>query len=149
MVGLEGKAGRLPLSPRPVSSSASPWPPRSSTVPLVLLADEPARQPSTRKPARVVILPVLERINRTGTTVIMATHDYPLVDSMRRHQLNGGVVAQPVARCLRGRALDLRPLPRASTSSTAELHDTVARQARPLPGGHPAASQPDHNGCGP
>ena len=27
---------------------------------------------------------VLERINRTGTTVVMATHDKALVDRMRR-----------------------------------------------------------------
>ena len=27
---------------------------------------------------------LLERINRTGTTVLMATHDYHIVDSMRR-----------------------------------------------------------------
>ena len=27
---------------------------------------------------------LLERINRTGTTVLMATHDHSIVDSMRR-----------------------------------------------------------------
>ena len=30
------------------------------------------------------IMKLLERINRTGTTVIVATHDRAMVDSMRR-----------------------------------------------------------------
>ena len=30
------------------------------------------------------IMDLLERINRTGTTVLMATHDHHIVDSMRQ-----------------------------------------------------------------
>ena len=30
------------------------------------------------------IMDLLERINRTGTTVVMATHDHHIVDSMRQ-----------------------------------------------------------------
>src|SRR3984957_17624910 len=50
--------------------------------PLVLLADEPTGNldPATSQG----IMGLLDRINRTGTTVIMATHDAGIVDSMRR-----------------------------------------------------------------
>jgi cell division transport system ATP-binding protein len=50
--------------------------------PLVLLADEPTGNldPETSKD----IMDLLERINRTGTTVLMATHDHHIVDSMRQ-----------------------------------------------------------------
>ena len=50
--------------------------------PLILLADEPTGNldPSNSEG----IMALLERINRTGTTVLMATHDKALVDRMRR-----------------------------------------------------------------
>ncbi|MBE7189903.1 MAG: cell division ATP-binding protein FtsE, partial [Jatrophihabitans endophyticus] len=41
------------------------------------------------------IMSLLERINRTGTTVVMATHDNNIVDAMRRRVIeldNGKVI---------------------------------------------------------
>ncbi len=37
---------------------------------------------------------LLDRINRTGTTVVMATHDRSIVDTMRRRvvELDRGVI---------------------------------------------------------
>ncbi|WP_298339294.1 cell division ATP-binding protein FtsE [Ferrimicrobium sp.] len=50
--------------------------------PLILLADEPTGNldPDTSWG----VMNLLERINRTGTAVVMATHDVGIVDSMRR-----------------------------------------------------------------
>jgi cell division transport system ATP-binding protein len=53
--------------------------------PLILLADEPTGNldPATSEG----IMSLLDRINRTGTTVVMATHDRAMVDRMRRRVL--------------------------------------------------------------
>ncbi len=50
--------------------------------PLILLADEPTGNLDPTNSETIMAL--LERINRTGTTVVMATHDKALVDRMRR-----------------------------------------------------------------
>ena len=48
----------------------------------MLLADEPTGNLDRDISHEIMLL--LERINRTGTTVLMATHDHAIVDSMRR-----------------------------------------------------------------
>lgn len=66
--------------------------------PLVLLADEPT---GNLDPATTVgIMKLLDRINRTGTTVVMATHDRSIVDVMRRRviELEGGRIVRDQAR---------------------------------------------------
>jgi len=47
---------------------------------------------------------LLDRINRTGTTVVMATHDAQIVDSMRRRviELEGGKVVRDQSRGVYG-----------------------------------------------
>ena len=50
--------------------------------PLILLADEPSGNLDPGTTAGIMRL--LDRINRTGTTVVMATHDQRIVDAMRR-----------------------------------------------------------------
>ncbi len=62
--------------------------------PLIVLADEPT---GNLDPATTVgIMRILDRINRTGTTIVMATHDQRIVDAMRRRviQLEGGRLAR-------------------------------------------------------
>jgi cell division transport system ATP-binding protein len=70
--------------------------------PLILLADEPTGNldPNTT----VGIMRLLDRINRTGTTVVMATHDQNIVDSMRRRvvELDRGTVVRDQHRGMYG-----------------------------------------------
>ncbi|WP_194949824.1 cell division ATP-binding protein FtsE [Actinomyces trachealis] len=62
--------------------------------PKILMADEPTGNldPSTS----VGIMRVLDRINRQGTTVVMATHDVDIVDQMRKRviELKAGEVVR-------------------------------------------------------
>jgi cell division transport system ATP-binding protein len=66
--------------------------------PLILLADEPTGNldPGTS----VGIMRLLDRINRTGTTVVMATHDRSIVDTMQRRviELDHGVIVRDQVR---------------------------------------------------
>jgi cell division transport system ATP-binding protein len=70
--------------------------------PLILLADEPTGNldPETTDG----IMRLLDRINRTGTTVVMATHDQQMVDRMRRRviELSHGTLARDQARGVYG-----------------------------------------------
>lgn len=70
--------------------------------PRILLCDEPTGNldPTTS----VGIMKLLDRINRTGTTVVMATHDQHIVDSMRRRvlELAGGSLVRDQSRGVYG-----------------------------------------------
>ena len=94
MVGLSTKADRYP---RQLSGGEQQ---RVSVArafvnrPPILLADEPT---GNLDPATSVgIMRLLDRINRTGTTIIMATHDHAIVDAMKRRvvQLDRGRVVR-------------------------------------------------------
>jgi cell division transport system ATP-binding protein len=66
--------------------------------PLILLADEPTGNLDPTTSAGIMRL--LDRINRTGTTVVMCTHDYGIVDVMRRRvlELDRGQLVRDEAR---------------------------------------------------
>ncbi len=70
--------------------------------PRILLCDEPTGNldPTTS----VGIMKLLDRINRTGTTVVMATHDQHIVDSMRRRvvELADGAMVRDQSRGVYG-----------------------------------------------
>ncbi len=82
MVGLSGKANRLPAELSGGEQQRVAIARAFVNRPLVLLADEPTGNldPDTSRD----IMDLLDRINRTGTTVLMATHDHHIVDSMRQ-----------------------------------------------------------------
>jgi cell division transport system ATP-binding protein len=70
--------------------------------PLILLADEPT---GNLDPATTVgIMRLLDRINRTGTKLVMATHDQRIVDAMRRRviELDRGALMRDQVRGVYG-----------------------------------------------
>jgi cell division transport system ATP-binding protein len=85
--------------------------------PLILLADEPTGNldPATSQG----IMRLLDRINRTGTTVVIATHDAALVDWMRRRvvELDQGTVVRDQARGVYGIDASTGPVPRTEVAA--------------------------------
>ncbi|MCZ4078362.1 cell division ATP-binding protein FtsE [Rhodococcus sp. H36-A4] len=102
LVGLGGKSDRLPSELSGGEQQRVAIARAFVNRPLVLLADEPTGNldPDTSQD----IMMLLERINRTGTTVLMATHDNHIVDSMRRRvvELDNGRVVRDEARGVYG-----------------------------------------------
>ena len=70
--------------------------------PVMLLCDEPT---GNLDPATSVgIMRLLDRINRAGTTVVMATHNADIVDAMRRRviELDAGLLMRDQQRGVYG-----------------------------------------------
>ncbi|MBF6336916.1 cell division ATP-binding protein FtsE [Nocardia abscessus] len=82
MVGLGGKSDRLPTELSGGEQQRVAIARAFVNRPLVLLADEPTGNLDPDTSGDIMML--LERINRIGTTVVMATHDNHIVDAMRR-----------------------------------------------------------------
>ena len=102
LVGLEGKSNRLPHELSGGEQQRVAIARAFVNRPLVLLADEPTGNLDPDTSGDIMLL--LERINRTGTTVMMATHDYHIVDSMRRRviELQLGKVVRDQSRGVYG-----------------------------------------------
>jgi cell division transport system ATP-binding protein len=102
MVGLEGKGGRLPDELSGGEQQRVAIARAFVNRPTLLIADEPTGNldPNTS----VGIMKLLDRINRTGTTVVMATHDAGIVDQMRKRviELANGAVVRDQARGVYG-----------------------------------------------
>ncbi|HWA67100.1 MAG TPA: cell division ATP-binding protein FtsE [Mycobacteriales bacterium] len=104
LVGLDGKENRKPDELSGGEQQRVAIARAFVNRPRVLLADEPT---GNLDPATSVgIMKLLDRINRTGTTVVMATHDSNIVDSMRRRvvELEGGHVTRDQSRGVYGYA---------------------------------------------
>ena len=102
LVGLKGKTENLPSELSGGEQQRVAIARAFVNRPLILLADEPTGNldPNTT----IGIMRLLDRINRTGTTVLMATHDQGIVDSMRRRviELDRGVKVRDQARGVYG-----------------------------------------------
>jgi len=102
LVGLAGKSDRLPTELSGGEQQRVAIARAFVNRPLLLLADEPTGNLDPDTSQDIMLL--LERINRTGTTVMMATHDNHIVDSMRRRvvELSLGKVVRDEARGVYG-----------------------------------------------
>ncbi len=102
MVSLEGKGDRLPDELSGGEQQRVAIARAFVNKPMILIADEPTGNldPTTS----IGIMKLLDRINRTGTTVVMATHDVGIVDQMRKRviELAGGRVVRDEARGVYG-----------------------------------------------
>jgi cell division transport system ATP-binding protein len=98
LVGLSGKQERFPHQLSGGEQQRVSIARAFVNRPLILLADEPTGNldPSTGEG----IMRLLDRINKTGTTVVMATHDQRIVNMMRRRviQLDRGVIVRDQVR---------------------------------------------------
>ncbi|HSF25907.1 MAG TPA: cell division ATP-binding protein FtsE [Actinomycetes bacterium] len=102
LVGLDGKEDRRPDELSGGEQQRVAVARAFVNRPMILIADEPTGNldPTTS----VGIMKLLDRINRTGTTIVMATHDKGIVDQMRKRviELEGGHVVRDQTRGVYG-----------------------------------------------
>lgn len=102
LVGLEDKGDRMPNEISGGEQQRVAIARAYVSRPAIIIADEPT---GNLDPATSVgIMKLLDRINREGTTVLMATHDAGIVDQMRKRviELDGGHVIRDQVRGVYG-----------------------------------------------
>ncbi|MGW0661737.1 cell division ATP-binding protein FtsE [Streptodolium elevatio] len=82
LVGLAGKEDRMPGELSGGEQQRVAIARAFVNRPMILIADEPTGNLDPQN--SVGIMKLLDRINRTGTTIVMATHDQAIVDQMRK-----------------------------------------------------------------
>jgi cell division transport system ATP-binding protein len=82
LVGLKDKIGRYPKQLSGGEQQRVSVARAFVNRPPIMLCDEPTGNLDPK--TSVGIMKLLDRINRTGTTVVMATHDHAIVDAMQR-----------------------------------------------------------------
>jgi len=122
LVGLSDKADRLPRQLSGGEQQRVALARAFVNRPLILLADEPT---GNLDPATSVgIMRILDRISRTGTTVVMATHDHAIVDAMQRRvvELDRGRVSRDESRGI----YETRPAVEFTEPVSDEIEDETA-----------------------
>ncbi|MEY9854202.1 cell division transport system ATP-binding protein [Leifsonia sp. EB41] len=166
MVGLDGKAQRLPHELSGGEQQRVAIARAVVNKPQILLADEPTGNLDPATSAG--IMSVLAQINAGGTTVLMATHEAAIVDQMKqrvielvggqivrdeRHGGYGVTAAIPLPRpTAEGLAAPSAPIPTVPVSAAAAApapsepmtrpHTPVANPAGPVPVYQPAPPAP-------
>ncbi|MEE6274660.1 cell division ATP-binding protein FtsE [Georgenia wangjunii] len=104
MVGLAGKERRLPHELSGGEQQRVAIARAFVNRPAILLADEPTGNLDPK--TSIGIMRLLDRINRTGTTIVMATHDDEIVDQMRKRvvELEDGRTVRDQSRGVYGAA---------------------------------------------
>ena len=102
MVGLAGKERRLPHQLSGGEQQRVAIARAFVNKPPILLADEPTGNLDPTISLEIVRL--LDRINRTGTTIVMATHDNGIVDQLRKRvvELDDGALVRDQMRGVYG-----------------------------------------------
>jgi cell division transport system ATP-binding protein len=102
MVGLAGKERRLPHQLSGGEQQRVAIARAFVNKPPILLADEPTGNLDPTTSLEIVRL--LDRINRTGTTIVMATHDNGIVDQLRKRvvELDDGALVRDQMRGVYG-----------------------------------------------
>ena len=102
MVGLEGKEKRYMTELSGGERQRVAIARAMVNRPQVLLADEPTGNLDLE--TGMSIMRLLDRINRSGTTVVMATHDQSIVNQLRKRvvELKDGMVVRDEARGVYG-----------------------------------------------
>ena len=124
MVGLDGKEKRLPHELSGGEQQRVAIARAVVNKPAILLADEPT---GNLDPATSLdIVHLLDRINRSGTTIVMATHDDEIVNAFRKRvvELQDGHVMRDQVRGGYG-------------STTSVVPRFEAQPSRPAPGADP------------
>lgn len=135
MVGLAGKASRLPHELSGGEQQRVAIARAIVNRPAVLLADEPTGNldPSTS----AGIMTLLERISLSGTTIVMATHEAGIVDQMQRRVIE--LVSGQVVRDERQGGYQTQAIP---VQAFREPTDGLGRtQAQPVQAAPPSRSR--------
>jgi cell division transport system ATP-binding protein len=104
LVGLQGMGERMPEELSGGEQQRVAIARAFVNRPMILIADEPTGNLDPTTSAGIMKL--LDRINRTGTTVLMATHDQHVVDLLRKRvvELDHGQVVRDEAEGIYGGA---------------------------------------------
>ncbi|HEX2704372.1 MAG TPA: cell division ATP-binding protein FtsE, partial [Candidatus Lustribacter sp.] len=138
MVGLEGMEKRFPHELSGGEQQRVAIARAVVNKPAILLCDEPTGNLDPTTSLDIVTL--LQRINRGGTTVLMATHDHEMVNTRRRRvvELDEGVLVRDQSDGRYGGQL---------ATSAGSVEPPAAGAGEPGPAGPGQQMQPEHPGA--
>jgi len=140
MVGLEGKAQRLPHELSGGEQQRVAIARAIVNKPQILLADEPTGNLDPATSAGIMQL--LERINAGGTTVVMATHEAGFVDQMQRRviELQDGRIVRDERHGGYGTTAAIPGLVRGSSKTSTATPEAAPTSSQPTTGAVTAAA---------